>query len=49
MLAELGCPLAQGYHFGRPGAAGAIDDLLLSHELTEVYEGPSVIVGIAHP
>ena len=49
MLAELGCPLAQGYHFGRPGAAGAIDDLLLSHELAEVYQGPAVIVSIATP
>jgi diguanylate cyclase (GGDEF)-like protein len=49
MLTGLGCPLAQGYHFGRPDAAGAIDDLLLSHELTEVYEGPAVIVTSATP
>ena len=36
MLTELGCPLAQGYHFGRPGTAGEIDDLLLGQELVDV-------------
>jgi len=39
MLTELGCPLAQGYHFGRPGTARQIDDLLIDTELLEVHRG----------
>ena len=33
MVADLGFPLAQGHHHGRPGPAGDIDDLLVAMEL----------------
>jgi diguanylate cyclase (GGDEF)-like protein len=39
MLADLGCPLAQGYHFGRPGTADQIDELLLDRALIEMNRG----------
>jgi diguanylate cyclase (GGDEF)-like protein len=33
LLRDLGCPLVQGYHFGRPADADAIDTLMREHTL----------------
>ena len=35
MLKDLGCELAQGYFFSRPGPAGVIEELLESQRLTQ--------------
>jgi EAL domain-containing protein (putative c-di-GMP-specific phosphodiesterase class I) len=35
MLKDLGCELAQGYFFSRPGPAGVIEELLESQRPTQ--------------
>jgi EAL domain-containing protein (putative c-di-GMP-specific phosphodiesterase class I) len=35
MLKELGCELAQGYFFSRPGPAGVIEELLENQRVAQ--------------
>ena len=38
MVADLGCQRVQGYHYGRPGPASAIDSLLMDAGLARLIQ-----------
>lgn len=40
LVADLGCRLAQGYHYGRPGPAQNVDDVLMHAELHHIIPRP---------